>query len=124
MLQVHPRVECANGWSGNGFLEFGFPYFPGRRFRFCENLEVVAHETGHLVMKAVVGTMPDDEKSLQHRAHEEGAADLIALVTTPHFESVIAHVLRQTAGFLFGDNLLSRFGEWGRGPTALPRRSG
>jgi len=32
-------------------------------------------------------------------------------------------VLTQTAGFLYGDNLLSRFGEWGRGPTALPRRS-
>jgi len=123
ILQVHPRVSCANGWSGNGFLEFGFPFFPNRQHRFCENFEVVAHETGHLIMKSIVGTMPDDEKSLQHRAHEEAAADLIALVTTLHFESVIAHVLAQTAGFLFGDNLLSRFGEWGRGPTALPRRS-
>ena len=123
ILQVHPRVRCANGWSGNGFLEFGFPFFPNRRHRFCENFEVVAHETGHLIMKSMVGTMPDDEKSLQHRAHEEAAADLIALVTTLHFESVIAHVLAETAGFLYGDNLLSRFGEWGRGPTALPRRS-
>lgn len=123
VLQVHPRVSCANGWSGNGFLEFGFPFFPSRRHRFCENFEVVAHETGHLIMKSRVGTMPDDEKSLQHRAHEEAAADLIALVTTLHFESVIAHVLTQTAGFLYGDNLLSRFGEWGRGATALPRRS-
>jgi hypothetical protein len=123
ILQVHPRVRCANGWSGNGFLEFGFPFFPRRRYRFCENFEVVAHETGHLIMKSMVGTMPDDEKSLQHRAHEEAAADLIALVTTLHFESVIAHVLTQTTGFLYGDNLLSRFGEWGRGPTALPRRS-
>jgi hypothetical protein len=123
VLQAHPRVQCANGWSGNGFLEFGFPFFPDRRYRFCENFEVVAHETGHLIMKSMVGTMPDDEKSLQHRAHEEAAADLIALVTTLHFESVIAHVLRETSGFLFGDNLLSRFGEWGRGPTALPRRS-
>jgi len=116
-------VTCANGWSGNGFLEFGFPFFPNRQHRFCDNFEVVAHETGHLIMKSMVGTMPDDEKSLQHRAHEEAAADLIALVTTLHFDSVIAHVLTQTAGFLYGDNLLSRFGEWGRGPTALPRRS-
>ena len=123
VLQVHPRVTCANGWSGNGFLEFGFPFFPNRQHRFCDNFEVVAHETGHLIMKSMVGTMPDDEKSLQHRAHEEAAADLIALVTTLHFDSVIAHVLTQTAGFLYGDNLLSRFGEWGRGPTALPRRS-
>lgn len=123
VLQVHPRVACANGWSGSGFLEFGFPFFPNHQHRFCENFEVVAHETGHLIMKTMVGTRPDDEKSLQHRAHEEAAADLIALVTTLHFESVIAHVLTQTAGFLYGDNLLSRFGEWGRSPTALPRRS-
>jgi len=82
VLQVHPRVTCANGWSGNGFLEFGFPFFPNRQHRFCDNFEVVAHETGHLIMKSMVGTMPDDEKSLQHRAHEEAAADLIALVTT------------------------------------------
>jgi hypothetical protein len=123
VLQAHPRVKCANAWSGNGFLEFGFPHFPSRRYRFCENFEVVAHETGHLIMKSMVGTMLDDEKSLQHRAHEEAAADLIALVTTLHFESVITHVLAETAGFLYGDNLLSRFGEWGRGPKALPRRS-
>jgi hypothetical protein len=122
-LQVHPRVECANAWSGDGFLEFGFPRFPDRRNRFCHNLEVVAHETGHLIMKAVVGTMPDDEKSLQHRAHEEAAADLIALVTALHFESVVTRTFDDTAGFLFSANILSRFGEWGRGPRALPRQS-
>ena len=123
ILQAHPRARSANAWSGNGFVEFGFPHFPDRRYRFCENFEVVAHETGHLIMKSAIGTMPDDEKSLQHRAHEEGAADLVALVTTLHFESVIAHLLRQTAGFLYSDNLLSRIGEWGRGPTAVPRRT-
>jgi hypothetical protein len=65
-------------------------------------------------MKAVVGTMPDDERPLQHRAHEEGAADLIALVVALHFESVITTLLRQTAGFLYSDCLLARVGEWGR----------
>lgn len=121
-LQAHPRVLCANGWSGAGFVEFGFPRFPDRRYRFCENFEVVAHETGHLILKSVIGTMPDDEKSLQYRAHEEAAADLVALIATLHFESVIHHVLRDTAGFLYSDNLLARFGEWGRGPAAVPRR--
>jgi len=116
ILQVHPRVISENAWSGEGFLEFGFPHGPAFSLTdpFGENLEVIAHETGHLIMKAVVGTMPDDERPLQHRAHEEAAADLIALVVALHFESVITRVLRETGGFLFSDSLLTRVGEWGR----------
>jgi hypothetical protein len=116
VLQVHPRVRSENAWSGDGFLEFGFPHGPAYSLTdpFGENLEVIAHETGHLVMKAIVGTMPDDERPLQHRAHEEAAADLIALTVALHFESVIAAVLRETGGFLFRDCLLARIGEWGR----------
>ena len=116
VLQVHPRVKSENAWSGDGFLEFGFPHGPAFSLTdpFGENLEVIAHETGHLIMKAVVGTMPDDERPLQHRAHEEAASDLIALVVALHFESVITGLLRETGGFLFSDCLLARIGEWGR----------
>jgi hypothetical protein len=114
VLQIHPRVDSRNAWSGDGFLEFGFPNWDeDTRDPFSENFEVIAHETGHLLMKAVIGTMPDDEKSLQHRAHEEGAADLVALITALHLESVIAHVLAGTGGFLYSENVLSRIGEWG-----------
>lgn len=122
VLQIHPRVESNNGWSGDGFLEFGFPEWDiDTRNPFSENFEVVAHETGHLLLKATIGTMPDDEKSLQHRAHEEGGADLVALITALHLESVIEHVLTQTGGFLYSDNLLSRVGEWGRGADDVAR---
>lgn len=114
VLQVHPRVESNNAWSGNGFLEFGFPNWDeDARNPFSENFEVIAHETGHLLLKAVIGTMPDDEKSMQHRAHEEGAADLVALIANMHLDSVLDYVLEQTGGFLYSDNLLSRIGEWG-----------
>jgi len=114
VLQIHPRIESRNAWSGDGFLEFGFPNWDeDTRDPFSENFEVIAHETGHLLMKAVVGTLPDDEKSLQHRAHEEAAADLVALLTTLHLEAVIAHVLGRSGGFLYSQNVLSRIGEWG-----------
>ena len=65
--------------------------------------------------------MPDDEKSLQHRAHEEGSADLVALITVLHLESVIEHLLDETGGFLYSENLLSRVGEWGRGADDVAR---
>jgi hypothetical protein len=124
VLQVHPRIGTRNAWSGDGYLEFGYPDWAWSVGNpFAENLEVIAHETGHLVMKAVVGTMPDDEKSLQHRAHEEAAADLIALVVALHFESVIAHVLRRTHGHLYTDSLLSRIGEWGHGKADVERNA-
>jgi hypothetical protein len=124
VLQVHPRIGTANAWSGDGYLEFGYPNWDWTTTDpFAENLEVIAHETGHLILKSVIGTLPDDTRSLQHRAHEEGAADLVALVVALHFESVIAHVLRQTNGYLYADGLLSRIGEWGTGADDVARHA-
>lgn len=124
MLQVHPRIGTRNAWSGDGYLEFGYPDWDWTVSNpFAENLEVIAHETGHLIMKAAIGTMPDDQKSLQHRAHEEGAADLVALVVTLQFDSVIGHVLKATNGFLYTDSLLSRIGEWGHGKADVERNA-
>jgi hypothetical protein len=124
VLQVHPRVGTRNAWSGEGYLELGYPDWDWSvGSPFAENLEVIAHETGHLIMKAVIGTMPDDEKTLQHRAHEEAAADLVALVVALQFESVIAQILRRTHGYLYADSLLSRIGEWGLGRADVERNA-
>jgi hypothetical protein len=124
VLQVHPRVGTSNAWSGDGYLEFGYPDWDWTTTDpFAENLEVIAHETGHLIMKSVIGTLPDDARSVQHRAHEEAAADLVALVLALHFESVIAHVLRQTHGYLYADCVLSRIGEWGTGGDDVARHA-
>ena len=116
-LEVIPRVSSNNAWSGDGYLEFGYPFYPhaeGRETPFCLNFEVVAHETGHLILKSVIGTMPDDEKSLMHRAHEEAAADLVALLSALHLDSVLHLALERTRGKLFSINPISSVGEWGR----------
>jgi hypothetical protein len=114
-LELIPRVKSYNSWSGDGYLEFGFPDYPDSQGAdpFSENFDAVAHETGHLIMKSVVGTMPDDEKSMQYRAHEEAAADLVAVVAALHFDSVVEHVLGETRGHLFMENVASRVAEWG-----------
>jgi hypothetical protein len=114
-LELFPHIRSYNAWSGEGYIELGSPYYPDDRDDpYCENFEVVAHETGHLIMKSVVGTMPDDEKSMQHRAHEEAAADFIAMLSTLHFEPVVRRALAQSDGQLYGNNVLSRMGEWDR----------
>jgi hypothetical protein len=115
-LEIIPLVSSDNAWSDEGYLEFGYPYYPDptdRNVPFCLNFEVVAHETGHLILKSVIGTMPDDQKSLMHRAHEEAASDLIALLSALHFDSVITFALERTRGKLFSINTLSNFGDWG-----------
>lgn len=115
-LEVIPRVRSNNAWSGDGYLEFGYPDYPDpgeRQHPFCTNFEVVAHETGHLILKSVIGTMPDDEKSLMHRAHEEAAADLVAVLAALQFETVLAFALERTRGKLFSINPISRIGAWG-----------
>jgi hypothetical protein len=111
-LELIPHIRSWNAWSGDGYIELGAPYYPHREDPYCENFEVVAHETGHLILKSVIGTMPDDEKSMQHRAHEEAAADFIAMLSTLHFEPVVTRALAQSHGQLYGANVLSRMGEW------------
>jgi hypothetical protein len=116
-LEIIPRVSSDNAWSGDGYLEFGYPFYPDPEERptpFCLTFEVVAHEAGHLILKSVIGTMPDDEKSLMHRAHEEAAADLVALLSALHLDSVLNLALERTRGKLFSVNPISSVGEWGR----------
>lgn len=106
-LEVVPRVQMDNATSRYGYVEFGFKT-PARPY--CENFEVVAHEVGHLILKSVIGN-PPEPKLLEFRAHEEAAADLVALIALLHFEAVVDHVLKCTRGKLFSTNLLSRVAE-------------
>ena len=117
-LEIIPRVETNNAWSGEGFLEFGYLLprrRPGDPVWLCENFDVVAHETGHLILKSVIGNPTAAKKTLEYRAHEEGAADLVALVACLHFDHVVRRLLANTRGRLFSRNMLSRFGEESRG---------
>jgi hypothetical protein len=112
-LELIPRVESANAWSGEGFLEFGYANWDSR-IRFCDLFDVVAHETGHLILKKMIGNPTDGAKTLAYRAHEEAGADLIALVSALHFDSVVDRLLWRTRGALFSVNELSRLAEYGR----------
>lgn len=112
-LEIIPRAETDNSWSSEGYLEFG-RYRGDRARRFCENFDVIAHETGHLILKSVIGNPTNAKKTLEYRAHEESAADLVAVVSSLHFDGVVERLLRDTRGRLFSRNVLSRIGEEGR----------
>ena len=116
-LEIIPRAGTNNSWSSEGYLEFGF--LPGTRGDtrvnwLSENFDLIAHETGHLILKSVIGNPTNAKKTLEYRAHEEAAADLVALVACLHFDEVVRRLLKNTKGRLFSRNMLSRFAERGR----------
>lgn len=113
-LELVPRVRSATAWSGIGFIECGFPQVggtPDHNDPFANNFDVVAHETGHLILKRLVGDPFGDDKPFMYRAHEEAGADLVAMLASLHFDSVVDILLRETRGNLFSSNIMSRFGE-------------
>jgi hypothetical protein len=113
-LELIPRVESDNAWSQYGYIECGFADFGTRRRKpFVENFDVVAHEVGHCIIHQVVG-QPPSPKPLQYRALDEGLADLLAVVSSLHFEPVVDRLLQRTRGNLFSVNVLSRVGELSR----------
>ncbi len=116
-LELIPRVKSANAWVGEGFMEFGYDKYPDEGYEtrpFAGNFDAVAHETGHLIMKGLLGNPPFDERSIQYRAHEEAAADLIAVVSLMHLDTVVRDALDRSGGLLRGDSALSVVSEWGR----------
>jgi hypothetical protein len=115
-LEIIPRVRAIgdNAWSGEWYIELGFA---GRNSRqpYCENLDVIAHEMGHIILKHVLGPTPKGRLEFDRRSHDEAGADLVSLVTVLHFDRVIESVLAKTRGKLFSVNILSQIGEYQMG---------
>ncbi|MCI0428388.1 MAG: hypothetical protein L0Z46_10270 [Nitrospiraceae bacterium] len=113
-LELIPRVEWDNAHSGYGFLEFGFGRTPGgidHTNPYCENFDVLAHELGHSIKNEVIGWPTRDRETLEYRGHHEAFGDLVAIVASLHFETVVDHLLEYTKGNLFSANELARVGE-------------
>jgi hypothetical protein len=115
-LELIPLIEWDNAQSGIGFLEFGFGRQPlggiDRNRPYCENFDVLAHELGHNIIFAEIGFPTSDVSSTNDFwGFHESAGDLVAIVSSLHFNSVVDHLLTHTHGNLFTPNELSRVGE-------------
>lgn len=115
-LELIPLINWDNAQSGYGFLEYGF----GRRAGggidlsrpYCQNFDVLAHEIGHSIIFAEVG-IPESsfDEGIDYGGMHESAGDLVAIIASLHFNSVVDHLLLFTKGNLFTVNELSRVGE-------------
>ena len=115
-FEVIPRVSALgdNAWSGEWYVELGFADRNPRE-PYCENLDVIAHEVGHVILKHVIGPTPKGRLEFERKSHDEAGADLVSLVSILHFDRVVDAVLEGTRGKLFSVNILSQIGEYRMG---------
>lgn len=115
-LLLIPLIEWDNAQSGYGFLEFGFGRLPfggiDHTRPYCENFDVLAHELGHSIIFTEVGTPSSFfTRTPDYGGFHESCGDLVAIVASLHFESVVSKLLDHSRGNLFTANELSRVGE-------------
>ncbi|TKH13715.1 hypothetical protein FC694_19195 [Bacillus wiedmannii] len=113
-LEMIPRVDkiLANAFSGWGYIEFGVdPSVQSSNSKryFSDNFDVIAHELGHQIKYSIIGI--PNHKNEEFDAHHESFGDLVAIISTLHFDSVINRLLETTKGNLFSINELSRLAE-------------
>jgi hypothetical protein len=118
-LELIPYVEWDNAQAGFGYMECGFAKPraaapDGPREPFCLNFDALAHETGHLLVFALLGIPDDATLTTEYRAFHESASDLVALLSALHFDSVIDRVLNACKGNLYLENELNRMAELSR----------
>ncbi|WP_424831939.1 hypothetical protein [Ruegeria sp.] len=109
-LSLLPSLDNAHiGW---GFLETGGTREHGNEYRpYSLNFDVVSHEIGHAIIYSVVGLPTQGDGPGEYYGFHESAADLVALLTSLHFGSVVDGLLENTRGNLYTFNRLSRFAE-------------
>ena len=111
-LELVPWVDWDNSHAGYGFLETGHGAADdGSRQPYSLNFDVLAHEVGHAIIYAEVGTPELIATTAEYHGFQESAADLVALFGVLHFDSVIDRLLQGSGGNLYAPNEVDRIAE-------------
>ncbi len=108
-LTILPSLE--NAYSGYGFLEMGGDRKHGGFKPFSLNFDVIAHEVGHAIIYSEIGVPDPAAATGEYFGFHESAADLVALVSSLHFNSLVDHLLHNTRGNLYRLNSINRMAE-------------
>jgi hypothetical protein len=108
-LELIPYVDWNNAQAGFGFLETGLiAPAHGDGLPFCLNFDVLAHETGHLIVFSLLGIPDDETLTASYLGFHESCSDLVALISVLHFDSFMEHLLGACHGNLAAENELNR----------------
>lgn len=111
-LELIPFVDWNNAHAGYGFLETGYGRAKsGEVHPYCLNFDVLAHETGHIIVFSEVGIPEDDTLTAEYKAYHESSSDMVAILSLLHFESFMDHLLEGCRGNLCAENELNRIAE-------------
>jgi hypothetical protein len=111
-LELIPHLHWDNAQSGYGFIETGYrENQQGEVQLFCLNFDVLAHELGHSIIYSEVGSPIKATETPEYFGFQESAADMSALISALHFDSVVDRLLGDTSGNLYVMNELNRIGE-------------
>ena len=111
-IELVPHVDWDNAHAGFGFIETGGrTNQDGSYHAFALNFDVLAHEVGHTILFSEVGIPGAGSLTPQYLAFHESMSDLVALLSTLHFESIIDDLIDQTNGNLYALSFLIRIGE-------------
>lgn len=108
-LSILPIFD--NAYSGYGFIEVGRPGNRENSVPYSLNFDVIAHEVGHQIIYSEVGIPDLGRSTAEYLGFHESAADLVALIASLHFDSVVDNLLLSTRGNLYTLNALSRMAE-------------
>jgi hypothetical protein len=70
----------------------------------CENFEVIAHEVGHNILSAEMGLPSWETYTPEFKGFHESLCDVIAILASLQFDSVVESLLEDTKGNLYGYN--------------------
>jgi hypothetical protein len=111
-LEVVLHRELDNALAGYGFMEVGgLESQAGDYVPFSLNFDVLAHEVGHLIIYSQVGLPSIEVPSGEYFGFHEAAADVVAVISVLHFDSVVDDLLDTTSGNLYVLNRLNRIAE-------------
>jgi hypothetical protein len=110
-LEISLYPDLNNSQAGYGFLEVGADRSEGKPQSFGINFDVVAHETGHLLIYSLLGVPEIDTTMGEYQGFHESAADLVAMIAAAHFDPVLDELFANTRGNLYALNELNRFAE-------------
>ena len=112
VIELVPDVAWDNAHAGFGFIETGGRTSADGDYQpFALNFDVLAHEVGHTLLFSEVGIPGAGGLTPQYLGFHESMADLVALLSTLHFETIIDDLIDQTGGNLYVLNFLNRIGE-------------
>lgn len=114
-LAVYPQIDWSNAQFGPGFIEAGAKADKKGNLRaFALSFDVMAHETGHAISFALGGLPRTPRILAEFVGFHEAIADVIAMISSMHFQRVVTKALNNCRGNIYRESVLSRIGELSR----------